>query len=527
MSKLKELENLLVQGRITRREFLARVSALGLTAALSPALFSSTVHAGTPKKGGRFRQGWSTGNTTDSLDPATMTDNFMFGLGWQLRNNLVEVNYKGDVIPELSESFESSPDAAKWIFTLRKGVEFHNGKSLDAQDIIFSLNRHRGKDSKSAAKGLLEPVKEMKADGKHTVIFDLEGGNADFPFILSDYHFNICPAGTQGKEWEKGIGTGAYSLQDWEPGIRALAKRNPNYWKAGRAHFDEIETLSIADVSARTNALKTGRIDYMNRCELKTIHLLEKTPALQIIRASGTFHYTLPMHVDKAPYNNNDVRLALKYAIDRKQMVDTILRGYGYQGNDHPIGKMQRLYAAELPQRQYDPDKAKFHLKKAGLEGHTFRLHTSELGGFVDSATLYQEHAKKAGIDIELVREPADGYWSNVWLKKPFVSCYWNGRPTIDMMFTTSYAADANWNDSNWKHARFNKLLKEARAELDAKKRYEMYFEMQKICRDEGGVIAFMFKDHVQAASKKVKFKYIAGNFPNDGLRNAERWWFA
>jgi len=94
-------------------------------------------------------------------------------------------------------------------------------------------------------------------------------------------------------------------------------------------------------------------------------------------------------------------------------------------------------------------------------------------------------------------------------------------------MFTTSYAADANWNDSNWKHARFNKLLKEARAELDAKKRYEMYFEMQKICRDEGGVIAFMFKDHVQAASKKVKFKYIAGNFPNDGLRNAERWWFA
>lgn len=526
MSKLKELEILLTQGKISRREFIARVSALGLWAALSPTLLTTPVHAAAPKKGGRFRMGMAGGATTDSLDPATLSDVMGYNIDWQIRNNLVEVDYKGNPLPELAESFESSPDAAQWTFKLRKGVEFHNGKTLDAEDVIYSINHHRGKDSKSAAKGIVDPIKDIKADGKYTVIFTLEGGNADFPFILSDYHLPIVPTGTTGGDWEKGIGTGGYILQSWEPGVRALSKRNPNYFKEGRAHFDEIEVIGIADVNARTNAMKTGQIDYMNRAELKTIHLLKRSPGVQIIRATGTFHYTLPMHMDVAPFDNNDVRLALKYAIDREMMVKTVLRGYGRVGNDHPIAPIQRFHASELPQRKYDPDKAKFHLKKAGLQGHTFRLHTSNLGGFLDSAVLYKEHAAKAGINIQLIQEPADGYWSNVWLKKPWVSCYWNGRATEDWMFSTAYSGDAKWNDSHFHHKRFDTLLKAARAEIDEGKRREMYFECQKIVRDEGGVIVHMFKDHVEAANKKVKFDNIAGNWEADGSRAAERWWF-
>src|SRR5690606_6346253 len=117
-------------------------------------------------------------------------------------------------------------------------------------------------------------------------------------------------------------------------------------------------------------------------------------------------------------------------------------------------------------QRQYDPDKAKFHLKKAGMETLTVDLSAAEAAyvGAVDAAVLYREHAAKAGIDINVVREPSDGYWSNVWMKKPFVQCYWGGRPTADWMFTQAYAADANWNDTFWKHQRFNELLVQARA---------------------------------------------------------------
>ena len=212
MLKLEKLQRLFSEGRISRREFIARVSALGLMAAVSPALLSSEAKAAAPKKGGRFRMGLAGGSTTDSLDPGTLPDMVPQMANRQLRNSLVETNYKSEPIPELAESWDSTPDATKWTFKLRKGVEFHNGKTLDAEDVVFSINHHRGKDSKSAAKGIVDPIKDIKADGKYTVVFELSGGNADFPFIMSEYHLSMIPAGTKGADLEKGIGTGPYML---------------------------------------------------------------------------------------------------------------------------------------------------------------------------------------------------------------------------------------------------------------------------------------------------------------------------
>jgi peptide/nickel transport system substrate-binding protein len=529
MSELKKLEHMLTEGKISRRDFMKRVSAIGAAAAISPALLASSGRAATPKKGGRLRIGMGGGSTTDSLDPSTITDAFCQNLNWQIRSSLVEIDHKGNPLPELAESFESSPDAAQWTFKLRKGVEFHNGKTLEANDVIDSLEYHRGEDSKSAAKSLLEAITEMKADGKNTVIFKLKGGNADFPFILADYHLTIQPAGTRGAEFNKGMGTGPYQLVSFEPGVHSFAKKNPNYWKEGRGHFDEVETIGIADFNARTNALKTGQVDLINKCELKTVHLLKRAPNVQIIRTTGTRHYTMPMRCDVKPYDDNNVRLALKYAVDREQMVKIILRGYGQVANDHPIGPSQQFFASELPQREYDPEKAKFYMKKAGIGDYVFKLHTADaaFGGAIDAAVLYKESAAKAGIKIDVIREPNDGYWSNVWMKKPWGTCFWSGRPTADWMFSTAYAADAKWNDTFWKHDRFNKLLIEARAVLDKAKRREMYVEMQKIVRDEGGVVVAMYADYMAAASKKVKFENPAGNWPLDGHKNTERWWFA
>ena len=528
MPDLKQLEHLLTRGKISRREFMTRVAALGLTAAVSPMLLASPVKAATPKKGGRLRLGMAGGSTTDSLDPATMTDAMTYNINWQIRNCLVEVDDKGNPIPELAESWESSSDAAKWTFKLRKGVEFHNAKTLNAEDVAFSINRHRGKDSKSAAKGIVDPIADIKADGDYTLVFTLKEGNADFPFILSDPHLTIVPAGTRGADWDKGLGTGGYTLVEWEPGFRALAKRNANYWKEGRAHFDEVETIGIADVTARMTALNTGQIDAMNRFDLKLIHLLKRVSGIQIINVTGTRHFSIPMLTDREPFNNNDARLAMKYAIDREQMLNQILRGFGSLGNDHPIAPNQKYYASELPQRVYDPDKARFHMERAGMLDYTFKLHAADVafGGAVDTAVLYKEHAAKAGIKIEVVREPNDGYWSNVWMKKPWVMCYWTGRATADWMFSTAYAADATWNDTFWKHARFNKLLKEARAELNEKRRHELYVECQKILRDEGGVVIPMFANHIEAANNKIRLEQPAGNWEMDGQRAAERWWF-
>lgn len=527
LSKLKKLEMMLFLGRISRREFLARVSALGFTAAFSPALLTPTsAHAAKPRRGGRLRMGHTGGSITDSLDPATINEWFPWQITWQTRNCLIEIDHNNIPQPELAESYEVATDAAKWIFKLRKGIEFHNGKTMDAEDVIFSINHHRKEKSKSGAKAILESIKDIKADGKYTVIFTLKDGNADFPFIMSQYTLQIVPAGTT--NFEDGMGTGGYTLVHHKPGVRALTKRNPNYWKEGRAHFDEVETIHIKDVTARTNALKTRRVDLINRCEPKTFHLLKKTPGIQCMKTTGFKHNTWPMLTDRPPFDSNDARLAMKYAIDREQMLKIILQGYGVVGNDHPISPTNRYHDNELPQRIYDPEKAKYHFKKAGLNGQIINLHAADIGhrGSVDAAMLYQEHAKKAGININVVREPDDGYYSNVWMKKQWVACYWGGRPTEDWMFSIAYAAGAPWNDTYWKHERFNKLLKEARKELVEAKRREMYYEMQKIVRNEGGVVVYAFVSDLFAATDRLKYGKLAGNWELDGMRCAERWWF-
>lgn len=528
MVRQQEMEKRLLEGKISRREFMRWASAMGVAVMIGPLAVASGAKAAAPKKGGRLRLGISGGATTDSLDPATLADNMPHAINWQIRNNLVEIDHKGNLVPELAESWEAEPGAAKWVFKLRQGVEFHNGKTLDAGDVLYSINHHRGEETKSGAKAIVSNIKEIKAADKRTVIFTLSGGNADFPYILTDYHLTISPAGTNGAEWEKGVGTGGYILKRFEPGVSAFARRNPNYWKSNHAHFDEVETLAILDYNSRTIALKSQQVDVINKCDLKTVDLLKKSPGIQIIRATGYRHITAPMLTDVHPFDNNNVRLALKYAVNREQLLATTLRGYGSLGNDHPISPIMRYYAADIPQRRYDPDKARYHMKKAGMLGHTFDLHAAEsIGGGIDTAVLMKEHAAKAGIRINVVAETSDGYWKRVWMKKPWCMSYWGGRPTEDMMFATGYAGNASWNDSHWKNERFDTLLENARSELNQDKRQQMYAEMQRLVRDEGGVIVFAFTDHIDAAAEKIKHGKVAGNWQLDGMRCCERWWFA
>ncbi len=528
MKTLKKFQKMYSEGKVSRREFIQKMSALGIAAAVSPALLSSPIQAATPKKGGRLRIGLQGGSTSDTMDPALFNDVYqqMTSMGF-LRNPLVEIDNKGNAIPDLAESFEAEPGAETWIFNLRKGAEFHNGKTVNADDVIFSVQRHQDEKLASQIRTLVNPIKTFKKDGAHRVIFELDGPNADFPYLMAETRIPIVPAGTT--NFEDVIGTGGYQLVDYEPGVRTLAKKNPNYYKNDRAHFDEIEVIIMADVNARTTALKTGQVDVINRPDRKTAHLLARVPNLQLINVPGGLLYTFPMLTDTPPYDNNDVRMALKYSVDRKELLDKILRGYGVLGNDHPIAPIVKYSASDMPQRSYDPDKAKYHIQKAGLEGHTFNLHTSDAAfdGAVDAAVLWQGHAKKAGINIKVVKEPVDGYWDNVWNKKGFSACFWFARITCDWMFTMAYAAGAAANDMHWKHDRFNKLLVEARGELDQNKRKALYGEMQAIVSNEGGVVIPMIANMVDVASKKIKFDQPAGNQELDGLRICERWWFA
>lgn len=511
---------------VGRRQLIGGAAAAGLgLPLLGPALAAPA--PATPKRGGVLRLGMTGGGSTDSMDPARANAAVAAVNVLLVYNCLIELEREPKkMTPELAESWESRPGAKEWIFKIRSSIEFHNGKTLDADDIVYSLNRHIGPKSTSMAAGFFTNVVGVKSDGPNTVIVTLQQGDANFPEIMTFYGFAAVPNGFT--DWAHPIGTGPYILKTFQPGARFTATRNPNYWKPNRAWFDSVEISVIDDSTARLNALITGRIDAMNRVDRRTLKLLTGSTGVRAVRSPGGLHYTMCMDCRLPQFADNNVRLALKYAVDREQLLHTVLQGYGKLGNDHPLSPTDPDFNSSLPQRVYDPDKAKFHLKKSGLD--TLSVVLSESGAAFaeadDAAALYSEAAKKAGITLTPHREPSDGYFVNVTGKKPFFMSYESGEANTMVTFDMLYGSESTENECHYKNAKVDQLIQAARPELDPKRRRELLWELQAVLRDDSGRIVPVFADFIDAIGPKLQGVEPNGNRELDGQRLPERAWF-
>lgn len=505
MDELDYLSGLVAKGRMSRRDFLGRSAAFGLGAIAAGSLLSTAARAEGPVRGGTIKVGMEGGASTDSLDPSLASNPVTIILSHIWGETLVWLAADGSPVPVLAEEWKASADAKTWTFKIRKGVEFHDGRKLTPDDVVATIRRHADANSKSGALGILKDIKDVRADGD-TVVFTLREGNADMPFLMTDYHLVIQPNGGKDNP-AAAIGTGPYRIAGSEAGVRYNATRFENHWTGGDkiGFAEQIEIVVINDPTARAAALQSGQVHMINRVEPKTVALLKNMSGVQIKSVSGRGFYPFNMFCDTAPFDNKDLRLALKYAMDREVMVERILLGHGSIGNDTPINRVYPLFE-EIEQRSYDPEKAAFHFRKSG-HGGSILLRTSEVAfpGAVDAAVLFQESAKKAGIEIEVKREPSDGYWSNVWNVQPFCTSYWGGRPTQDQMYSTGYISTADWNDTRFKNEAFDKLVIAARAELDETKRRSIYRDIATIMRDEGGLIVPMFNDFIDAIGESVQ----------------------
>lgn len=491
------------RGRMTRREFVGRTTALGVSATLAGALFTKAAHA-EPKKGGTIRAGVAGGESTNTLDPALVASPVPQVGNAHWGEMLVDMTADGQVEMRIAEEVSSSPDSKVWTFKIRNGVTFSNGQPVTAEDVMATYKRHTDEASQSGALGIVKGISSMKAEGDKLEI-TLEAASADLPYLLTDYHLIIQPGGGYDNP-NAGIGAGPYILETFEPGVRYALKKNPNYFDPNIGHADEIEILSINDNTARTAALQAGQVHMINRVDPKIVELLKGAPGVQVRRAVGRGHYVFIMHCDKAPFDNNDLRMALKYGINRQEMVDKILGGLGSRGNDFPINASYPLFDETIEQREYDAAKAKEYYGKSGHDGSPIILRTAPgaFPGAVDAANLFAASANAAGIPLQIQLEPDDGYWTNVWNVEPFCASYWGGRPVQDQMYSVAYLSSAEWNDTRFKNAKFDELLMQARAELDQTKRKADYSEMAHILRDEGGLILPMFNEFVHGVSDAI-----------------------
>jgi peptide/nickel transport system substrate-binding protein len=493
-----------LQRGATRRDILTMLAAGGMQAALAGGLATTalSVHAQTPRRGGRIRVAGGTAAATDTLDPAKQSNQTDYSRCNMLYNGLTSLDGSLSPQPALAEAFNTK-DAKTWVFTLRKGVTFHDGKPLTPADVVFSIARHKDPATASKAKVLADQIESVKASGPGEVTIVLASANADLPVILGTFHFQIVKDGTT--DFAAGIGTGPYKLKVFKPGVHSMVVRNDNYWKPGKPYLDEIEFVGIGDESARVNALLSGGMDLVASINPRSIARISATPGFAVFKTQSGQYSDLIMRKDLGPGANPDFVLAMKHLFDREQMRKTIALEQAVIGNDQPIDPTNRFYFAGLPQRAFDPERAKFHFKKAGVAGAVPIVASPAALYSVEMALVLQQTAKDVGVDIDVKRMPADGYWSNHWLSSPVGFGNVNPRPSADILLTQFFKSDAQWNESRWKSDKFDQILVAARGETDLAKRKQMYADLQTMVHEQAGIGIPLFLASLDGHSTKLQ----------------------
>ena len=489
----------------------------------NPAFDANLLNQG-PVYGGRIRVASLSISTADTLDPAKgalSTDYIRHNM---LYSGLTQFTTDLSAIPALAESWETD-DQIAWRFKLRQGVEFHDGKPLTADDVVYSLLRHKDPATASRAAAVATQFDAVSAEDSGMVLIQLAGPNVDLPQILATSHFTIIQNGTT--DFRTAIGTGPYRLKDFTAGVRTIGSRNKNYWRNGKPYLEEIELIGIPDESARVNALLSGDVHMVIAVNPRSIRRINQTPGFAVKETSSGNYTNLVMRKDLYPANNPDFILGVKHLMDRELIKRALFRGYADIANDHPVPPSHAFYAHDLPQRQYDPDRGLYHLKKAGMTGARFPLYASPAAeGSVDMAALLQLSAAEAGMHLAVNRVPADGYWSNHWTKHPLSFGNINPRPSLDLLFSLFFKSDAPWNESAWNNPQFDQLLITARGEGNIERRHQMYVDMQQIINEKCGIGIPVFINLLDGYNQRVGG---LGSIPVGGLMGysfAEHvWW--
>ncbi|MGH3451065.1 MAG: ABC transporter substrate-binding protein [Haloechinothrix sp.] len=511
MSAVEPDRHPVVTRRALLRGSLAGAIALGtpglLAACGTGATNAPSGAGGAPRRGGNLRAVISGASTTDDvLDPHVSGS---WGGGAVAKNvfdKLVAYNNDLTLRPRLAEQLEPNADGTVWRIKLREGVEWHNGKPLIADDVLWSVRRIVDPANKlpaAADLSMVDPAASRRIDDI-TVELAMKQPLADLGALLAGWYVYIVPDGTNRFDKEHPpVGTGPFRFASWTPGERTRLVRNDNYRANGRPYLDSVEIILATEAAARLNTFLAGEADIVHQLAHTQAKAQQANPQLVIHPSPVGRMQAFNMLIDRKPFDDPRVRDALKLSVDRQAIVDTAYFGYAEIGNDI-YGKGAPMYNDTLPQRAYDPDRARALLKQAGQEDLPVTLHTSEVTpGFVEAAVLFAEHAKKAGIKVKVSKSAADSYWSDIYLKQPFTQTGW-GNYALEWFFGQALTSDAPSNETAWRRPEWDQRFRIARATMDATLRRQRYLDLQREVWAEGGYIIHSYAKWLDGVSPRV-----------------------
>lgn len=428
------------------------------------------------------------GTSPTRLDPLMTTigdeyiyDNLVF-------NGLTRMRADLTVVPDLAESWNYSDDLKQWTFHLRRGVKFHNGREMIADDVTAMFKRLLDPATAAPSRSNYTMIANIASPDPYTVVFGLSYAYGGFADIMSDRQVKIVPRDLVTQLPTKPVGTGPFMFKSYTPNDRMVLVKNPGYFEAGLPKLEGVELRIIPEMSVKISALRAGDIDVVWQLPLDQVKALSSDPALRVDSvATGSWDAAIMNNINP-PFNDERVRRAFQLAVDKRDVVALTLFGQGAP-TISPIPPSSPFYAHDIVIPKADPAAARKLLAEAGHPNGIKIQLIVPVGRAVRErlGVTLQQLAQPAGFDIDVQRVPFSSYDAEVSGKAPFYIDGYFARPTVDTSTYPFLHSDGSWNERLWhyKNAAVDQALDAARQTGDKQKQTADYVAMQQALNDD------------------------------------------
>ncbi|MEO1140091.1 MAG: ABC transporter substrate-binding protein [Pseudomonadota bacterium] len=436
-----------------------------------------------------------------SLDPAD--PGRVLQITEKIMNRLIRPGADGRPIPDLATDWTTNDSGTVWTLTLRSDVMFHDGSGFDASDAAYTLNRVLDPGEDNPARAVIKMIDKIEPIGTDTLRLTLSKPFADLPLQLMDPRLRIIPDGSGDTIAETGIGTGPFKVTKFDPDGISVLEGNPDYWE-GVPELARIEMIGIPDSNTRLQAFLAGQLD-MERGVKPLMRRALLRSDRYVIQDIPTGNWSgIVFRTDVAPYDDARVRQALRMVVDREEMLKLALDGGGVVSCDTPVAPNDQYRATQICPRSVSTARAL--LAQAGYpDGIDVKLYVAPIDGVWSSmAVIFQQQAKAARIRVKIVNAAADGYWSQIWMKKDAFVTSWGARPAHQAL-SEAFQSEAKWNESYFSDPNFDRLLEEAQGELAFDARRAAYIEAQQYLSETSGTLIPFHRSQLVALSPRVR----------------------
>ncbi len=473
-----------------------------------------------PVRGGTLRVGWL---------PQSRTFDPHFSVQWPERfvlytiyNTLVGLDSEFRVVPELARSWEISDEGKTITFRLQPGVTFHDGTAFNAEVVKWNIERVLDPNVGSPQRSQLEPaIQSIATPDDHTAVFHLKQPWAPLLAALAERPgFMVSPTAAQkyGKDFGRNpVGTGPFKFVEWVPDDHLTVERFAHYWEPGKPYLDKIIYQVVPDPTVRTTMVRTGEVDIATDVDAKDVPVLQKVPNITVSELKPPARWTaLQWHVNDPPFDNKALRQAIAYGIDREELKQVFLLGYGEVAKG-PVVPGVWWYNPALKGFSYDPEMAKKKLAEAGYaQGFTHKFVVSNTPQWIRQAEILREQLKKIGVTLEFeMVNPADSYALVVKGQTNWTHTNWTQRADPNGLLYILFHSKGFANTTRYSNPEVDRLLEEAARIYDPEKRLPLYHQAEQMIVEDAPYVFLNYTAEFAVMNKKVQnWKWVPDLVP-------------